>query len=351
MQRSARPLCSANPRRLSRASGFALAAVLWLMAGLSIVVVLVADAAQASAERVAQLRERTEFVRSALSGRAQAQYWLSGARPRTADFSDGATAVLADNTAYQTDASSTISLQDVGGLVNLNRVNETLLASLLAGCGVPVEQTPALIDALADYTDSDNLKRLNGAERDAYTAQGLPPPRNSPLLSEAELWDVYGWRAHRAAFEAKGCESSLTIEGEPSLMGSSLNLATAPAPVLQAAGLNQELIQDIVSARSDPAQIATRLAQNNALLGTGGLFGGGGKQVQKVLRVTHRHPTGPWRMSYTLTLDPDNDDRPWSISQPSLGAELPAVGKIPPLPWPNQPPASTPSDVSRLLSF
>ena len=73
-----------------RSQGFALAAVLWLMAGLSIVVVLVADAAKTSAERVAQLRERTEFIQSALSGRAQAEYWLSGARPRTADFFDGA---------------------------------------------------------------------------------------------------------------------------------------------------------------------------------------------------------------------------------------------------------------------
>ncbi len=320
------------------------------MAGLSIVVVLVADSAQASAERVAQLRERTEFLRSALSGRAQAQYWLSGARPRTAEFSDGANAVLADNTPYQTDAGSTIALQDVGGLVNLNQVNGELLASLLVGCGVAAEQTAALIDALADYTDSDSLQRLSGAERDTYTAQGMPPPRNSPLLSEAEVWDVYGWDAHRASLQANGCEGSFTVHGERTLMGSSLNLATAPAPVLKAAGLNQELIQDIVSARSDPDQIATRLAQNNALLGVGGLFGGG-KQVQKVLRVTHRHTTGPWRMSYTLTLDPDNDDRPWSISQPSVGAEPQAVGKLLALPWPTQPPASMPSDVSRLFSL
>src|SRR5690606_39075162 len=98
-----------------RSQGFALAAVLWLMAGLSIVVVLVADAAKTSAERVAQLRERTEFIRSALSGRAQAEYWLSGARPRTADFFDGAAVVMADDTPYQTDANSTISLQDHGG--------------------------------------------------------------------------------------------------------------------------------------------------------------------------------------------------------------------------------------------
>ncbi|ART50783.1 hypothetical protein CBP34_02610 [Acidovorax carolinensis] len=338
--------------RPSRSQGFALAAVLWLMAGLSIVVVLVADAAKTSAERVALLRERTEFIQSALSGRAQAEYWLSGARPRTADFFDGAAVVMADNTPYRIDANSTISIQDHGGLIDLNNVNSELLTNFLLGCGVSVEKTAYLIDALADYTDSDNLQRLNGAERDTYTAEGKPPPRNSPLLSESEVWDVYGWGQYRTTFEHNGCENSFTIHGETTMLGSSLNLATAPAPVLKAAGLNDELIQDIVTAREDPVKVAERLAQNNALLGAGGMFGGaGGKQVQKVLRVTHRHPTGPWRITYTLTLDPENDDRPWSISQPSIGAEPASVGKLPPLPWPNQPPASTPSDVSRFLSF
>jgi type II secretory pathway component PulK len=341
-----------NRARSRRSQGFALAAVLWLMAGLSIVVVLVADAAQSSAERVAQLRERTEFIRSALSGRAQAEYWLSGARPRTADFFDGAAVVLADGTPYQTDTISTIALQDHGGLIDLNTVNRELLASFLIGCTVPAEKTDALIDALADYTDSDNLQRLNGAERDTYTAAGKPPPRNSPLLSEAEVWDVHGWAPYRATFERNGCDQSLTIHGETNMLGSSLNLATAPAPVLKAAGLSNDIIQDIVSARDDPTKIAERMAQNNALLDTGGLFGGaGGKQVQKVLRVTQRHTTGPWVMRYNLTLDPDNDDRPWSISQPFIGAEPVPSGKMPPLPWPNQPPATTPSDVSRIFSF
>ncbi len=338
--------------RGKRSGGFALAAVLWLMAGLSIVVVMVADAAKTSAERVAQLRERTEFIRSALSGRAQAEYWLSGARPRTADFTDGAAVVMADGTPYLTDANSTIELQDHGGLIDLNTVNSELLTHYLVGCGVAPDKAPALIDALADYTDSDNLQRLNGAERDSYTAKGLPPPRNSPLLSEGEVWDVYGWAAYRTPFADNGCDQGFTVYGETTMLGSSLNLATAPAPVLRAAGLGDELIQDIETARGDPAKVAERIAQNNALLGTGGIFGGsGGKQVQKVLRVTHRHPKGPWRMTYTLTLDPESDDRPWTISQPMVGAEARPAGKIPPLPWPNQPPASTPSDASRLLSF
>ena len=87
--------------------GFALAAVLWLMAGLSIVVALIADTTQASAERVAQLRERTDFVQSALSARANAQYWLSASRLRSSDFFDGAYSVRADNTPYKIDTKTT----------------------------------------------------------------------------------------------------------------------------------------------------------------------------------------------------------------------------------------------------
>ena len=331
--------------------GFALAAVLWLMAGLSIVVALVADAAKTSAERVAQLRERTEFIRSALTGRAQAQYWLSAARPRTADFFDGYSSVLADGTPYQTDAHNIQSIQDHGGLINISAINRELTIRFLQGCGVPPEKTAYLIDALEDYTDSDDLSRINGAERDTYTAAGLPPPRNGPLLSEEEIWDVYGWAPYRNSFKANGCNNSFTIHGQTNMLGYSLNLATAPASVLKAAGLNEDIIQDIVITRSDPQETTERVAQNNELLGSSGLFGGaGGKQVQKTLRVVHRHPTGPWRMTYTLTLDPENDDRPWSITQPVIDSEI-ATGKLRALPWPKLPVTSTPSNASQILPF
>lgn len=332
--------------------GFALAAALWLMAGLSIVVALVADAAKTSAERVAQLRERTEFVRGAVSGRAEAQYWLSASRPRVADFFDGTTSVLADDTPYQTDTNNIQSIQDQGGLINLNAVNRELLTRFLLVCGVRAEQTPFLVDALEDYTDSDDLQRINGAERDTYSASGLMPPRNSPLLSESEVWEVFGWASYQSSFTRNGCNKSLAVHGQTNMLGSSLNLATAPAVVLKAAGLSDEIIQDIVLARGDSEKIAERAAQNNQLLGSGGLFGStGGIQVQKVLRITHRHPTGPWRMTYTLTLDPENDDRPWSISHSTLGSEFAPAGTLTPLPWPKQASISTPSDVSRILSF
>lgn len=144
--------------------GFALAAVLWLLAGLSIVVALVADSARTSAERVAQLRERTDFVRDSLSARSQVQYWLSASRPRAADYFDGTSVVLADGTPYLIGKSNIVQIQDHGGLINLNKVNRELMSRFLVECGVPADRTSYLMDALEDYTDSDDLRRINGAE-------------------------------------------------------------------------------------------------------------------------------------------------------------------------------------------
>lgn len=330
--------------------GFALAAVLWLMAGLSIVVALIADTTQASAERLAQLRERTTFVQSALSARANAQYWLSASRARSSDFFDGAFSVRADNTPYNIDGQSTISIQDNGGLFDVNHVNRDTLGNFLVGCGVPTDRAAYLIDALLDYTDPDNLQRLNGAEQDTYSTQGLRPPRNSPLLSEEEVWNVYGWDQYRTLLQRNACDKSFTVYGEPSALGSTLNLATAPPAALKAAGLGDEMIRDIMVGRSDTDNIADRVSQANELLGTGGLFGGS-TLVQKTLKVTHRHAQGPWILKYTLVLDSDGEDRPWSVLNPVFSAELQPVDKITPLPWPQKPVNQQPSDATPSLPF
>ena len=148
--------------------GFALAAVLWLLAGLSIVVTLVADSAKTSAERVAQLRDRTEFVRGAVSARGRMEYWLSATRPRNADFFDGVQAVRVDQIPYLVNASNIVELQDVGGLINLNHIERNLMTAFLAQCGVPAEQSSFLIDALEDYIDTDGLQRINGVIATAW---------------------------------------------------------------------------------------------------------------------------------------------------------------------------------------
>lgn len=327
--------------------GFALAAVLWLIAGLTIVVALVGDAALTAKQRIAQLRERTDFLQSTISTRAHLQYRLSASRPTSAGLTDGVTLIWTNNTPYQASPRSIVQLQDHGGLIKLNGLSRELLGNYLTQCGVPQDKTDNLIDALEDYTDSDHLTRINGAERETYALQGKKPPRNSPLLSVPEVWSVWGWDAYRQTLTDNGCAAHFSTQHQASLMGSQINLATAPAPVLKARGLNAEAVQDIMNARGDLQAIAERAAQNNT---AGGMFGAGVFSL-KTLRVKHTHPTGPWVMEYTLTLDTANPDRPWSITQLTMGVPQGTVVKLNPLPWPQEPPAVTTSDAAKLLNL
>jgi general secretion pathway protein K len=315
-------------------NGFALAAALWLLAGLAIVVSLVNDTARTSAERVRQLRERTDFVRSSLATRAQVLYFAALATPQANGFGSGGASVIADETPYKADPLSVVRLQDLGGLVNLNSFSRPILERFLEICGVEQTQVPYLVDALEDYIDEDDLQRINGAERDTYSQLNKPSPRNALLLSVDEIWQVHGWSALKKTWSSNGCTHALTISGTG--LSSSINLATAPLLVLKAAGVDEASAQDIVSARVDINQLAERTNLANAQSGNSGMFGFGAGAVRGELRVTHEHATLPWVMGYTLKLSLDKDDTPWSFTQPVIGARSnsPVVPSARAAPWP-----------------
>jgi general secretion pathway protein K len=351
MKPSQRPTLRRPPT--PRQQGFALAAVLWLMAGLTIVVALVGDAALNAKQRVAQLRERTDFVQSAISTRAQLQYRLSASRPTSAGLTDGVTTIWTDGTPYRAYPQSLVQLQDLGGLISLNAVPRELLTRYLEICGIPADKTPPLLDALEDYIDTDHLTRINGAEREAYALAGQRPPRNSPLLSVPELWQVMGWAEHRTLLQSRSCVTHLTTHSQSSLGGTRVNLSTAPSLVLQASGLNAEAVQDIVRARGDAEALAQRANQS----GGAGLFGGTTFTL-KSLRVRHTHPTGPWVMEYTLHIDGSGPDTPWTLQHITTSSQSPGpiagasgVVKLSPQPWPQEPPAVTTSDAAKLLNL
>jgi general secretion pathway protein K len=313
--------------------GFALAAALWLLAGLTIVVSLVNDAAVTSAERVRQLRERSDFVRSSLANRARLLHFVALGSPQAASFSLDGQELFADETPYKFDAISVLRIQDAGGLINLNRIDRPVLERFLQTCGVPDEQVPFLSDALEDYIDSDDLQRVNGIEKDGYALAGKPPPRNAPLLSVEEVWQVFGWAAFKTAFVTKGCNRALTVQGNTP---GALNVATAPAIVLRSLGVDEAAASDVIVAKSDAIKLADRMEKANVQSGNVGMFGMSSSRVRQELRVTHEHAQQPWVMQYTLAFDFTKDDKPWSIAQPVISARgyEPAVPASQALSWP-----------------
>jgi len=119
-------------------------------------------------------------------------------------------------------------LQDEAGLVPIAQPVNAPLAAWLQAAGVPRRAHPALIDALGDYADPDDLRRLRGAEGRQYERAGLPPPANRPLLSPSELPSVLGFHAISPGILSVLEDSSTTLES------TALNLNAAPVPLLLA---------------------------------------------------------------------------------------------------------------------
>jgi general secretion pathway protein K len=85
----------------------------------------------------------------------------------------------------------TLSVRDEAGKVDLNIATPALLRALVLGVGLSGRE--AAVDAILDYRDQDDDRRINGAERPEYLAAGRPHgPRNGPFLAVEELSSVLG---------------------------------------------------------------------------------------------------------------------------------------------------------------
>lgn len=79
----------------------------------------------------------------------------------------------------------TVKIQDVSGLLSVQYPNEDVLRRVLKRLGVDEERAEHIKDSLRDWQDEDDLRRLNGAEKDVYVLG----PRNRPvsIINEIEL--------------------------------------------------------------------------------------------------------------------------------------------------------------------
>jgi general secretion pathway protein K len=86
-----------------------------------------------------------------------------------------------------------ITIQDEIGKIDLNRAQDELLQSLFELAGLGPDEAAALVDAIVDFRDPDDLVRLNGAEDRDYAAAGLPwGAKDAPFEAVEELEQVLG---------------------------------------------------------------------------------------------------------------------------------------------------------------
>ena len=82
---------------------------------------------------------------------------------------------------------------DEGSKIDLNFASQRLLRALLIGLDVEAARADAIVDAILDYRDGDNIKRPKGAEEAEYLAAGRAQgPKNAPFAATEELSQVLG---------------------------------------------------------------------------------------------------------------------------------------------------------------
>ncbi len=86
-----------------------------------------------------------------------------------------------------------ISIQDQGGLVDLNTGAAPLIREIFLSAKITESEAEALTGAVIDWRDADNLVTLNGAEDRDYLAAGISyGAKDAPFDTVDELLNVYG---------------------------------------------------------------------------------------------------------------------------------------------------------------
>jgi general secretion pathway protein K len=296
------------PRRARSQQGYVLVLVLASMA-------VAALAAASFSHRVDALRDSAQTLETyaqarlaATNARAAANYWVATKGPTTMGFGGANAAVMADGRPYRMESGAVVQVQDLRGLLSVNTVVRPALARLLIDQGVATELTDRYLDVLEDYTDTDNFKRLNGAEAFDYEMLGLPPPRNDFLRSLSELALMPGWRDDAAALARVEPFLSLRRHGW-------LNPYTAPAEVLGALFPRATSLQ---IARFMAERETSQFASPSAVLRQYGLdvtqetfLPLAGRELQ----ITVWAPGLPQATQYNLVLLPGAVSGPWLVTE------------------------------------
>lgn len=91
------------------------------------------------------------------------------------------------------DAKIRLVVTGESGKIDINTASGALLKGLFQSAGLGEAESMALLDAILDWRDADELRRPNGAESDDYVAEGSKyTPSNAPFAVLEELQRVKG---------------------------------------------------------------------------------------------------------------------------------------------------------------
>lgn len=317
------------PRRHAGQGGYVLLMVLAALAVMAFV-------AQRFAQRNDELRRnaldfsRYAEARASTFGALSATLYWNATRPlMPAGRGVAGSQLRQDGQIYVTGDGAFVVVQDFRGLLAPNGVDRSILRSFLVQDGVPLQTAQAMTDVLDDYIDTDNLRRINGAERPEYQALGLVGPRNGWLLSPRELETMPLWRDDPAKL-GRWLRSFSSDIGHP------YNPATAPVTTLRALfpTANPAQLELLQTLRRSDQLLNGRDAQQLTGLPFDSddyIFAPGNEA-----RVTIWAPGLPRSLEYNVRLVPAGELGPWVITEQHSTTRLTLTDEAPPaaLPFP-----------------
>lgn len=243
-----------------RRRGFALLAVLWVMAAAAALGLTVSLAAR---EAVATARNRTGATRAMWRAedcveRARATIAEALVVHRSRQRDEESVWLRLDSivtaSALVVAARCNVSVRAAGMSLDVNEVDEEMLRSLLVAVGLPGRRVDSMSAALLDWRDVDDVVRPFGAEHGWYVSAGRPPPRNAPLADRHETRLVRGFEAPSVVDSLLGVERGR------------IPLAVAPLAVIAALpGIGAEAVARIGERRVNGAWPVDPIALGAAL--------------------------------------------------------------------------------------
>ena len=288
-------------------------------------------------------KQRVDGEFAIASAKAQVLYLLSAA-PRSR-FGLGAlpnASVALDGTPYRIGHQVIVTLQDIKGLLSLNTLvlestGRPMLERLLATYDLDGETVSRLTDSLLDYRDGDDLRHINGAEREDYERAGKAGDiRNADFLSPTEIARVLGFSETLRLWS----EESPLVDHLHASRVFLFNPNTADWRVLVAVtGIPAELAQSLVASRRrgetpDISRLLLSGASSNPFAGavTTTLF------PSETIIVTLRYAGSPSGLRMAIKHTPTFRQAPWIIQysyrvpMPALTQEeIDALPELPPL--------------------
>ena len=241
--------------------GIAMLAALWLVVGITVVILefaligrdrrevglAAADRARASAGALGAFSMTRARLEAALRAGPQSTAGAIGSA-QAADPWLGVDS-LYSGTILVDSMEVVIEAIDLGTRLNVNALSESELRTLFSNLLGDFVLADQLAQAISDWRDPDEIARARGGEREQYlTAKLLRLPSNQNFRDLEELLDV------------KGMTPDIYSVVSPyftTLGSAQVNLNSAPVPVLRVLpGMTDEIVSRILSARSRGARIA-----------------------------------------------------------------------------------------------